>query len=456
MRYILFFIILTTLLTFFYLSKKENFIVVKDSDKYQLLSYIPKNDYNADNDAGIMNDFEKNVVLKCILNDSNDSDKNIQNCIDYQNLDKKIIFNTQEQMTDDEILNLISKNLNYDSKIEIKSNKSIQKRELSLIQIDAILNIILLNNRFRPENHKLNLKKEENEITKYSYSLVKIEEISRAASSDFFKNKYIYSFNFKSENDKIISYKVDYENNFEEYEFQMIIYRENRDINYTIYVNILLDHFNMKYYLKKIFIIGVNTSDKIYFNNLFNNPKGYISKNWTSKKFDTQNKINDYLKNVKEKREIDRERDRGFCFFKRNVFNKIHCESVDEDGTGVWDKPCTYDEDCPFYKRNRNYPNNRGGCKKGFCEMPVNLKRFGFKQINDNKLDDIICYNCKRDKNSDCVGLNCNKCCEEQKDKTKYPTLNSPDYAFDFDFEERINNVNSFKKKNISPIKLIS
>ena len=96
----------------------------------------------------------------------------------------------------------------------------------------------------------------------------------------------------------------------------------------------------MKYYLKKIFIIGVNTSDKIYFNHLFNNPKGFISKNWTSKKFDTQNKINDFLKNVKEKREIDRERDREFCFFKRNVFNKIHCESVDEDGTGVWDKPC--------------------------------------------------------------------------------------------------------------------
>ena len=81
---------------------------------------------------------------------------------------------------------------------------------MSLIQIKAILNIILLNNRFRPENHTLNLKKEDNEITKYSYSLVKkfiIEEISKAASSDLFKNKYIYSFNFKSENDKIISYK---------------------------------------------------------------------------------------------------------------------------------------------------------------------------------------------------------------------------------------------------------
>ena len=109
-----------------------------------------------------------------------------------------------------------------------------------------------------------------------------------------------------------------------------------------------------------------------------------------------------------------------------------------------------------FIKEIEIIPITEVDVKKDFAKMPVNLKRFGFKQINDNKLDDIICYNCKRDKNSDCVGLNCNKCCEEQKDKTKYPTLNSPDYAFDFDFEERINNVNSFKKKNISPIKLIS
>ena len=56
--------------------------------------------------------------------------------------------------------------------------------------------------------------------------------------------------------------------------------------------------------------------------------------------------------------------------------------------------------------------------------MPINLKRFGYKQINDAKVDDIICYNCKKDESQTCGGLNCNKCCEEQKDKSKYPDLN--------------------------------
>ena len=99
------------------------------------------------------------------------------------------------------------------------------------------------------------------------------------------------------------------------------------------------------------------------------------------------------------------------------------CESVDENGTGVWDKSCNYNEDCPYFKRNRNYPNSRGGCINGYCEMPINLKRFGYKQINDSKINDIICYNCKKDNSKSCIGLNCNKCCEEQKDKTKYPNF---------------------------------
>ena len=136
--------------------------------------------------------------------------------------------------------------------------------------------------------------------------------------------------------------------------------------------------------------------------------------------------------------------------------NKIQCESVDDNGTGVWDKSCVYNEDCPYFKRNRNYPNSRGGCIDGYCEMPINLKRFGYKQINDGKLDDIICYNCKKDKDSTCEGLNCNKCCEEQKDKTKYPNLISPDYAFEKDFNERVLHKDSFQKLNLAPIKLIS
>ena len=105
-------------------------------------------------------------------------------------------------------------------------------------------------------------------------------------------------------------------------------------------------------------------------------------------------------------------------------------------------------------KLNINYPNNRGGCTNGYCEMPINLNSFGYKQFNENMVDNIICYNCKN--TNGCRGLNCNKCCEEQKDKVLYPNLKSPDYAFDNDNQSRINFTDTFKKNNMSPIKLLA
>ena len=30
-------------------------------------------------------------------------------------------------------------------------------------------------------------------------------------------------------------------------------------------------------------------------------------------------------------------------------------------------------------ENNKNYPNNRGGCINGYCEMPINIKSRGYK-----------------------------------------------------------------------------
>ena len=46
--------------------------------------------------------------------------------------------------------------------------------------------------------------------------------------------------------------------------------------------------------------------------------------------------------------------------------------------------------------------------------------------------------------NVNCVGIDCNLCCEEQKDKTLYPNLLSPDYAFGQDYY--IRNEENIKK----------
>jgi hypothetical protein len=88
----------------------------------------------------------------------------------------------------------------------------------------------------------------------------------------------------------------------------------------------------------------------------------------------------------------------------------------------LWDKRCVADEDCPYYKANTNYPNNRGGCiNGGFCEFPVGVKRLGFTKYNDKNLNKPLCYNC----NDEVAGANA-----DAKKK--------PDYVFENDFNERV------------------
>lgn len=88
---------------------------------------------------------------------------------------------------------------------------------------------------------------------------------------------------------------------------------------------------------------------------------------------------------------------------------------------GIWDTPCKTNEDCPFYQKNKNYPNNFGGCNRGYCQMPLGLKRLGYKYYDD--LNDAICHNCNTNSNYKC-------CLDQLKNLNNYPNLESPDYAF--------------------------
>lgn len=72
-----------------------------------------------------------------------------------------------------------------------------------------------------------------------------------------------------------------------------------------------------------------------------------------------------------------------------NVTNEIDC--IIEDG--VWDAPCVKNTDCPFYKANKNYPNEFGGCNNdGRCELPVGLSPIGYRMYDDIKNAET--YNC--------------------------------------------------------------
>lgn len=132
---------------------------------------------------------------------------------------------------------------------------------------------------------------------------------------------------------------------------------------------------------------------------------------------------------------------------------------------GVWDKECEKDEDCPFFKKNKNFPNSMGECRYGKCQLPVGMKPIGYKHYTKDKP---ICYNCHKKikvmtsdgqtiiKERDCSGIECNKCCDLQMDPELYPNLKSPDYAFPGDLNERIKNEKILKQQNLGIQTLLS
>lgn len=124
----------------------------------------------------------------------------------------------------------------------------------------------------------------------------------------------------------------------------------------------------------------------------------------------------------------DRAHTYPYCVTNDKIKRKYECVSKYDvrgknKGKDVWDSRCKTDDDCPFYKANKNYPNTRGGCYNGYCEMPLGVERKGYKQYRTIKT--AFCYNCNGKKNPNC--------CEEQVDRLRYPKLKSPDFVFKMD-----------------------
>lgn len=109
------------------------------------------------------------------------------------------------------------------------------------------------------------------------------------------------------------------------------------------------------------------------------------------------------------------------CVGDTSIKNKPQCISnFDELGIPrqkkyVWDRPCQDNMECPFYQKNKNYKNYRGGCNSGYCEFPLGVQRLGYQQYVGTPM----CYNCP---------INDLHCCATQS---------NPDYAFELDWSER-------------------
>jgi hypothetical protein len=116
------------------------------------------------------------------------------------------------------------------------------------------------------------------------------------------------------------------------------------------------------------------------------------------------------------------------CYGDTTTNMKALCESaydmVGEPKTRntTWDHPCVTDSDCPYFQANKNYPNNRGGCKdSGVCELPIGVRRISYRKYDDQNRFAPYCYGCDPYDT---------KCCENQE---------NPDYAFENDTSERTN-----------------
>jgi hypothetical protein len=121
------------------------------------------------------------------------------------------------------------------------------------------------------------------------------------------------------------------------------------------------------------------------------------------------------------------------CYQDNTILTKGECiDTIDKVGNPKpsynWDRPCKTNTECPFFLSNKNYPNERGGCINGYCELPIGIKRKSYRDY-DKTITESNYPRC-----DGCDINNGKECCEKQKTNPKY---NSPDYKFENDIEDR-------------------
>ena len=130
--------------------------------------------------------------------------------------------------------------------------------------------------------------------------------------------------------------------------------------------------------------------------------------------------------------------------------NRVLCESYHKKigSTGVWDRMCIKDDECPFYQANKNYPNNFGGCVEGSCQMPLGVRRIGKRKIDNESVP--LCHSCPEDHVNKSSSLKENQnCCFLQSNNAE---LQSPDYIFEGDKPLREEHKETLKTRGLQVI----
>ena len=302
--------------------------------------------------------------------------------------------------------------------------------------IDSSISDVNIFNKFLIDNL--------NKLFKYN---IKTNDLFNKVSKFDFHPFYIYKY-------KINKYYK--EKNYKIFTITLQLFCEYCILSPQIYTEVIFK--NKDYNINIIDIIGYATTSDILIQSKKSNLVDTSIFN-TINSFDNQGFLRNSKKYLKQRiKDVNEYKlDNQYACFNRDptiwnksiknfiirTNNKMDCEkSISWYGTkkpyGVWDRKCKSDSECSYYKSNKNYDNNYGKClNSGYCEFPINTLNLGYHFISNNKNFKEKCYNCDSKKWLPVTKLG--QCCEEQKDKTKYPFLKSPDYAFKDDMQNRVN-----------------
>lgn len=155
----------------------------------------------------------------------------------------------------------------------------------------------------------------------------------------------------------------------------------------------------------------------------------------------------EYLYKVQEAKEKIKYKCFGQTQFGQQTLQRTDDQTTCELADGYWDRKCEKDTDCPYYRANRNYPNNLGGCNKktGFCKWPQGLQSFSYRKPEG--VEKALCYNCM---NGLLGSFTIGRCCPDQKDQRVYANLLTPDYAYPDDTSARFQYRDLFDRYNLN------
>ena len=391
-----------------------------------------------------------------------------ENSQEFDNQEYLKITNRNQKFLDDDRIKKYAK-LYYDYPRDI--NNTYKKFDKS----------VLRNSRVNPKINTYSQELKSFEVNKIIKEIPRTKQYSLKKNEEFgehFTNLFNYLFsklkmeNQYHKNDKRKYKMVDYRSlinkiiysTYSKIVYEITIFKEDKNEGFVFQNTLKFNLKNNTIFYLNIDLVGIKTQDSIVFSNKdelidykckfnFNikdnecfklqyekgniSDYNFLSSNTTKEKELSNNymskHIEKYFEDLEKEKEINEEYKTFKCF--NNVgFNKSSCQSYNFEKkiNGTWDRPCKNNNECPFYKKNKNYSNSRGGCKKGYCEMPINIERIGYRNYDENK--EPLCYNCNI---KNCLGEECYKCCKQQEDRLKYPKLKSPDYIFKNDYLER-------------------